>query len=134
MSTLALQPTADTQPYWNFAARGSFVWQRCSVCGSMQNVPRSFCAECRSDKVEWVETEPKGKIVSISRVFRAPNKLFSGRAPYTLVLVELDAGFRLMFNLIGDEKDAAAINDRVEIFFGPPEDDCGFGIPQARRA
>ena len=73
-----------------------------------------------------------GKIVSISHVFRAPNKMFSSRTPYTIVLVELDAGFRLMFNLVGSGKDAAAISDRVEIFFSRESDD-GFALPQARR-
>lgn len=133
MSTPILQATRDTQPYWDFASKGGFAWQKCSACGSLQNVPRSICAECRSNQIDWVEVEPRGKIVSISRVHRAPNKQFSSQTPYTIVLVELDAGFRLMFNLVGGGTETAIIGDRVEIFSSPEGDGVG-GFPQARRA
>lgn len=129
----ALQTSADTQPYWDRAAQGRFSWLRCSSCGKMQNVPRNFCTNCRGDGIEWVDIAPGGVIASISHVFRAPNKTFSNRVPYTIVLVELDAGPQLMFNLVGRGSQEAAIGDRVEIFIDRQGDD-GVAIPQARRA
>lgn len=68
----------------------------CRACGAIHAFPRPFCPRCGSDKVERREASGSGIVASVSEVARAPSKELQAFAPYTLVLVDLDEGCRVM--------------------------------------
>lgn len=58
-----------------------------------------------------------GNIHSLTHVHRAPSPAFIEDVPYTLALVDLDEGFRLMACVRGERHEEAKIGDRVHIIF-----------------
>lgn len=126
------EPSADTRPYWEGAQAGRLLVQICADCGQVQAVPRGQCARCRSSRLDWRESRRRGTVVAVSVVHRAPTADFRDVAPYVLALVDLDEGWRMMLNVIGEDRMAAAIGDAVEIVF-EPRGDAQFRMPQAIR-
>ena len=58
---------------------------------------------------DWRVSRGEGTVFAVTVVARAPSDEFRALAPYTLVLVDLDEGFRLM----GHAVPGVAIGDRV---------------------
>lgn len=100
-----LDPT--TAPFWAVAAEGKLVVQRCAKCGHHQLYPRPFCMACDSIDLTWVETAGLGTVYSCVTVHIPVRDDIS--PPYTVALIELDEGPRLLAHVPDD----AAIGDRV---------------------
>ena len=59
------EPTAswETRGYWEGAARGELVLQRCGACHDVvQHRPRGICASCLSSKIEHFVASGRGRI------------------------------------------------------------------------
>jgi uncharacterized OB-fold protein len=89
-SRLALSPYADG------IARGLLRYQRCADCGAPQTLARYACRRCGSASLAWLDSAGNGKVYATTVVTRAPSEEFRALAPYTLVLVDLDEGPRVM--------------------------------------
>ena len=131
----APQPARDglDRPFWEGAARGELLVQRCGGCGTFRFPPEWICHACRSTAVEWVRVEPSGRVYSWSRVWRAFHPALGPAVPYRIVLVELPqaGGVRMVGNLLGEASEEVAIGDPVEAVFEPHD---GFALVQWRRA
>ncbi len=89
--------------------RGVIPLQRCGACGTVQICRRHFCQKCASSALDWVDAAGSGQVWAVTVVNRAPDDSFRALVPYTIVLVELDEGQRLM----GHGAAGLAIGDRV---------------------
>lgn len=76
--------------------RGELRYQQCTACGSPQTLARYACRQCGSDQLDWLTSVGTGRVYACTVVTRAPSDEFRALAPYTLVLVDLAEGFRLM--------------------------------------
>lgn len=123
-------PTKETEAFWEGCAKGKLMFQRCSGCGGVQFYPRSFCAACQGEQLEWRESKGLGAVYAVTAVYRAPTPAFKKDTPYAIALVELEEGFRLMANVIGGKADDVKIGERVELCFERRGD---ASIPQFRR-
>ena len=123
------RPNADTKPYWDAAARGQLLYQRCRACNHVQFYPRGTCVACHADKIEWRESAKQGTIVTFTEVFRAPTPAFKEMAPYIIALVDLDEGFRMMVNIVDRASSVIAIGGRVRIVF---QEASGVILPQGQ--
>lgn len=94
------QPTPETQPYWDGAARGELMIQRCLTTGQFFLYPRTYSPFVTGGAVEWVRACGQGSLYSYNIVTR-PAPGFEDRAPYALAVVELAEGPRLMTNIVG---------------------------------
>jgi len=67
--------------------------------------------------VDWIEAAGTGTLYSYSVHYFGPTKAYKGEPPYTVALVDLDEGVRLMTNIVEDEApDYPAIDpEQVEI-------------------
>lgn len=118
---------ALTKVYWDGCAKGLLRFQRCGGCGHVQCIPRSICEQCQSEDLQWNESKRLGTVLSFTTVFRAPLPVFKGRVPYTIVIVDVDEGFRVMANTTAVvPSDALHIGARVHIGF---EDVHGMALP-----
>jgi uncharacterized OB-fold protein len=100
---------ALTAPFWEGTRRGELRLQRCRECGRYQFYPRPYCIRCSSE-IEWVPAAGTGTVYSLTTV-RA--ELVPGFAPpYTVVLVELDEGPRMVGHV---EEGEARIGARVRV-------------------
>lgn len=110
-------PTTDTVEFWRGCNHVQLIYQRCAACGHVQFYPRPFCIECQSDDVTSHVSSGRGTIHSFTVVHRAANRSFDGDVPFVLALVDLDEGFRIMTNIVGEGRLSAAIDQRIRIVF-----------------
>jgi uncharacterized OB-fold protein len=83
--------------------------QSCPSCGHVWAFERDFCPACGHAEPQVQAISGQGVVHATTLVHRAPDDAFRAIAPYRLVLVELDAGVRLM----GHGQPDLAIGQRV---------------------
>lgn len=110
-------PTAETRAFWDGCRRGELLYQSCRKCRHAQFYPRQLCTRCLSHEVEWRNSNGTGAIFTVTTVNRPTTAAFKDDVPYVIALVDLDEGFRMMLNVLGDDRLNARIGDRVRIGF-----------------
>lgn len=104
----AFHPAAA--PFVEGLARRELHHQACTACGQAQTLARHACSRCGASTLEWRRAAGSGTVYSSTVVMRAPSPAFRALAPYTIVIVELDEGCRVM----GHALPGVGIGDRVE--------------------
>lgn len=89
------------------------VYRRCLSCDALWYFPREFCPACGGTSLQHLESGGAGTVHALTRVARAPGDAWRPFVPYTIALVDVDEGFRMMAHLAGD----AAIGSRVRATF-----------------
>ena len=100
-------------PFAAGLARREVRYQACAACGHAQTLARHACSRCGATALEWRRASGRGTVYSRTEVMRAPSQAFRALVPYTIVIVELDEGSRVM----GHGTPGLAIGDRVEAGF-----------------
>ena len=100
-------------PFREGLGRQEVLWQSCSACGAAQTLARYACRRCGSTRLEWRKASGRGVVYAVTVVTRAPSDEFRPLAPYTLALVDLEEGARLM----GHAAPGLAIGDPVRAEF-----------------
>lgn len=95
--------------------RGELLCQRCEACARAQFYPRILCRHCGSQRLRLEPSSGRGTLYSFTRVERGPTRDWP--VPYTLALVDLDEGFRLLVTLEVPESSEPAIGQPVRIVF-----------------
>jgi hypothetical protein len=129
MSRPAPSPSIDTAAYWQACNRDELLFQRCNVCRRVQFYPRRICIACQAEDLSWEASTRKGSIHSFTIVQRAANRAFDSDVPFVLALIDIDEGYRMMMNVIGDARLETTIGRRVRVVFNRQPD--GQNIPQA---
>ena len=83
-------------PFTQGLQAGVLRYQQCTACGAPQTLARYACRQCGSDQLIWRDAGGTGRVYACTVVTRAPSDEFRALAPYTLALVDLVEGFRLM--------------------------------------
>ena len=105
--------SANTQILdWTMGAQG-VAYQSCSACKAVWYFRRTFCPTCGSDSPREQQASGLGTVHAATQVARAPNDELRPYAPYVILLVDADEGFRLMAH--GDS--TLKIGDRVRAHF-----------------
>ncbi|MDA0785738.1 MAG: Zn-ribbon domain-containing OB-fold protein [Proteobacteria bacterium] len=114
--TQAIDPDGD--PYWAGAAEGELHYRKCAACDAAIFYPRSICPKCGATDPAWAVSKGEGVVYACTTVHRAP-PAFADNAPYTVLLVDIDEGFRMMGGLANNGEGVAdiAIGDRVAVTF-----------------
>ena len=100
-------------PFAEGLQRGEVRYQACAACDAAQTLARYACRACGSRQLEWRTARGLGRVYAVTTVARAPSQEFRALAPYTLAIVELDEGPRLM----GHADANLRIGDRVRADF-----------------
>ncbi len=108
---------ALAETFWAGCAAGELRYQRCHACAAVQFHPRPFCMTCGGTP-DWAVSRGFGTVYAATRVARAPTPDFAALAPYDILLVDLDEGFRVMAH----GTPGLAIGDRVKISFHRHDD------------
>ncbi len=111
--------------YWQAAAEGRLVLQRCKTCGAWQWGPEWICHRCFSQDLAFVEVPPVGRIYSYERVWHPVHPALADQGPYIVVLVEFPDhdGARMVGNLLGDPRQAVEIGAPVRAVFEHHQDE-----------
>jgi uncharacterized protein len=110
------QPTPETQHFWDGTKAGELRLQKCDGCKHTYFPPRPFCPKCASRSVTTFKASGKGKLYS----YVIPAKPSPGLdAPYSIAVVELAEGPRLMTNIVGcpQTPEALQLDMPVEVTF-----------------
>lgn len=112
----------DNRGFWEGINKHELVFQRCKECGIWLHPPRPVCPNCRSFEREWAHSTGKGIVYSWVTYLESPYPAF--KAPYSVVLVELEEGVRLISNMIDIAPEDISIGMAVEVVF----DDIAEGL------
>jgi uncharacterized protein len=97
---------------WTQAGNG-IAFQTCRACNFIWYFHRDFCPGCGGNEPDVRQASGNGIVHARSLVARAPSEELRAFAPYLIILVDADEGFRLMAH--GDP--ALQIGDRVQARF-----------------
>ena len=81
---------APAVAYRRYLENGKLGYQRCSDCSAAVFYPRVLCPFCGSSSLEWCESVGRGTVYATTAVHSR------NRDPRSVVLVDLDEGFRMM--------------------------------------
>ena len=110
-------PTQATQPFWDAAAQGKLIFQRCGACQQLQSPPRLFCRHCMAEDLQWDTSAGLGSVYTFTVNHRAANPHMADKVPYVVAVVQLDEGFRMMANIVNVQPQTVRIGDRVQVCF-----------------
>ena len=106
----------------SFLERGKLAGTRCKTCGKLYVPPRAYCTECLTDEVEWEELSGRGKVLSYSVVHIGPTG-FTTDTPYTVCVVDLEEGGRMMAGLGEGGEQSIEMGASVQLVPKPIEGD-----------
>jgi uncharacterized protein len=109
-------PDADTAPYWEAAAQGRLVVQRCRSCDHAQLYGRYHCTAC-GGPVAWDEASGRGTVYSFTIIRQQFSRSFRHLLPYVVALVDLEEGPRIMTNVVGVEPSDLRVGMPVQVRF-----------------
>ena len=99
---MSFPSSAQAATWFQAANDRTLLVQSCSDCGNAQHYPRSICTACGGEALSFSESAGSGKVISWSVVERSPDpNRFT--APYTIAIIELAEGVRLLSRLIADD-------------------------------
>jgi uncharacterized OB-fold protein len=104
-------------PYWQGAAAGKLLLQKCKSCGKLQFFPRVVCVDCFSSDIDWIQAAGSGKIHTFTWVRVPRNPAFKEEAPICYINVILDEGVIMESRLVGNGIEDVKLGDRVKVVF-----------------
>lgn len=107
-------PDADSEPYWAGIRAGELRLQRCDSCAAAVFYPRAVCPHCGGGALSWFRAAGTATVYSYTVAHRAFGE-FAGQAPFTVALVDLDEGVRMMTRIIGVPPGGVRIGQRVRM-------------------
>ena len=119
--------------FWDGAAQGKLLIQRCADCGHLQFYPHPACVACFSPDLGWQESAGAGEVYSYTAV-RAPlDAVFKEEVPIYLVDVILAEGVRVLARLADADQGALEIGDPVTVELTANEP-AGVPVPYVRKS
>jgi uncharacterized OB-fold protein len=105
------------EPFWAGAREGRLVIQKCTDCKKHIFYPRLSCPFCFSEKLDWIEASGRGTVYSHTLVQNNPPSAFMEDLPFTIAIVELEEGVRMMTNIVECDPEAVHCEMPVEVTF-----------------
>lgn len=113
----AIIARGEEKVYFDHLRSHELVFHRCDACRTVLFPLRQVCTTCSSESLSLEVSTGHGTVYSFTAQHRASHPFFADDVPYTLVLVDLDEGFRALANLVdGSELDIAVGSDVHAVF------------------
>jgi uncharacterized OB-fold protein len=103
--------------FWEGVQKGHLPLQRCKRCGHHWHPPADVCDACRSFDIEWTAATGNGTLFSYTVVHHATHPVVQGWVPYTLMLVQLEEGPRILATIEPDNAQALPVGARLGLDF-----------------
>jgi hypothetical protein len=90
-------PFTKVAEFANFLRDNKLKGRRCKKCNAIYFPPRADCVKCLApeEDLEWIDYSGRGKLLTYTRIYAAPTG-FEEHAPYTIGVVDLEEGGRLL--------------------------------------
>lgn len=110
-------PTSESRPYWEGLQQRKLLMPRCDECHRYWFPPSALCPHCSSETWTWTATSGRGRVFSYVVYHRVYHPGFAEDVPYTVAVIELEEGPRMISNVIGIAPDKVACDMNVEVEF-----------------
>ncbi len=121
-------PLTATEPFWQALQHHQRLrLQRCARCGAFRHYPRTLCHHCQEEQTELVEVSGNGELHTWTTVCRAFHPAFKAMVPYTVGLVDLAEGVRVMGHL--SQLDSVTLRIGLPLRFAPVRIDEELWVP-----
>jgi len=107
----------ESKEYWEGCKNHELRIQRCKDCGAYRWYPRPMCHQCNSMNVEWVKASGKGTVYIWTVVVHPTGAVWVDEVPYTVAIVELEEGVRMLSNMVDCEPEELRVGMPVEVVF-----------------
>ena len=105
------------QPFWDSLKERNVKAQQCDSCGTFRHVPKEICTKCFSTDFSWTPISGRGVVYTYSIVHRAPTPAYQADAPYAIVHVTMDEGFRMIGTMTGIAAESVTIDAPVQVVY-----------------
>jgi uncharacterized OB-fold protein len=116
--------------YFDAAARAELLLPRCRECAKWSWPPRARCPECSSRAIEWARASGRGAVHTFTIVRQAADPSYATQLPYTIAMIDVDEGPRLLSRVVDCDVGAVRIGMRVSVTFASAAD--GLAMPVFR--
>lgn len=112
------KPTNASLPFWEACDREELILPVCNACHHTFYFPRIHCPVCASRDLSWRRASGRAKVFTYTHVavsFHGPD--WDSQLPYTVVIVDLEEGPRMVSRLIGPGRESVKTGDAVSVTF-----------------
>ncbi|MFH1013739.1 MAG: Zn-ribbon domain-containing OB-fold protein [Thermoplasmatota archaeon] len=107
-------PFTKVDAFADYLQQGKLMGTQCKKCGERYFPPRADCLKCMDDSFEWREYSGRGTLQSFTKIEAAP-KGFEDMVPYTLGVVDLEEGGRLLAWIQGIPENELNVGMKVKV-------------------
>ena len=107
--------SADTKMFWEGCKEHKLEIQRCKKCGKLRWPAAFLCPDCLSSEAEMQEMSGEGTLYSYVTFQKAFHPSVQDKVPYTVGVVELEGGVRIISNIVDCEPEQLACNKKVKM-------------------
>ncbi|ABK66889.1 Zn-ribbon domain-containing OB-fold protein [Mycobacterium avium] len=129
-------PDATTRGYWNAAASGEFVIQRCTECGTDRHPPTEVCYSCGALDWAWRTHTGNGSVYSYTWADRPVVPALAALGVYNVSVVELHDTIgvvRILSRVTDIERHELRIGLEVEVHFDSASADTALPVFRPRQ-
>lgn len=116
-------PRGEEALYFDALREHRLVYQACADCDAVIFPLRTVCPTCSSLALELRDSAGRGVVHSFTTHQRAMHPYFADRVPYTVVLVDLEEGFRMMSDITHCAPDDVHVGLPVASWFDDIDDE-----------
>jgi uncharacterized OB-fold protein len=119
-----LEPKASelTQPFWEATRDKQLMVQWCQKCDAGIYYPRWACPSCLGDELAWRAASGKATLYTFNVGSAAANPMMADMAPYSVALVDLDEGVRMVSTVVGCDPDDLKVGMALQVDWEPLSD------------
>ncbi len=110
------------QEFWQGAAAGRLLLQKCQKCNHCQYFPRPVCTQCFHSNLQWLPASGRGTIHSFTWVRVPRNPAFKEEAPICYADIVLEEGVLMQSRVIKTDVERVKIGAPVRVIFKETHD------------
>ncbi len=113
----AVEVDEESAPFFDGAARGILMVQRCDDCKAWLAPVARLCSECLSENIAWAQASGRGSVHTFGIMHQLYHPGFRSEIPYNIAVVELEEGPRLQTNIVGCANSDITVGMKVRVTF-----------------
>jgi uncharacterized protein len=107
----------ESRPFWEATRQHRLALPQCGQCGEFWFPPSCLCPHCLSELFQWKQVSGRGTVHSFVVFHRVYDERWARSVPYTVAVVELEEGPRMISNIVGAEPTRVRCGMRVVVGF-----------------
>lgn len=115
-------PSDEARPFWDATREQRLVLPWCTRCDAAFWFPRPTCPRCLGDAIEWRDAAGTAEVYAVSVMHRPGPFRDEADGPYTVALVDLPEGVRMMTNVVDCPPEDVTVGMPVRVRWQPLDD------------